>query len=496
MEASNEKVYHILIVEDSPTQAKQLEFLLHKQGFMVAIAANGRKGIEEAKRSKPGLIISDIQMPEMNGFEMCRLIKQDPGLKEIPIILLTTLTDPSDVIEALNINADSYISKPYDENHMIAKINQLLAAPVGDKIDRPGEVLEIDFAGKQFAVTSNRSQIITLLISIYEDMLMKNHKIVAMKEALEDVNGELGNKLRELQATKEDLRKSYEELEMKVKMRTADLKQANTELLEQIRVREKAEAALQVTNEEIRTISQQLLQAEKLATMGELAASIAHELNNPLATVSLRVESLIAQSTGDDARRRELDIIGQEVERMSNLITNLLQFSRRSRPQVSTVNVCDEIEKTLELVHYHLRKHKIAVAREFMPEGPLIHADRQQMRQLFLNLFTNASDAMPDGGTLTIRVTSLPDDKKICIEMADTGMGIPPGILPKVLEPFYTTKPEGKGTGLGLSICRRIAEAHNGTLNITSEGTPGKGARICITLPFSTGSNTAFLKDE
>ena len=260
--------------------------------------------------------------------------------------------------------------------------------------------------------------------------------------------------------------------------------------------RKAAEAALQASIDEVKTMSQQLLQAEKLATMGELASSIAHELNNPLATVSLRVESLIAQSTGDDPRLRELEIIGKEIERMSNLVSNLLQFSRRSQPQISTVNVSDEIEKTLELVHYHLRRQNIAVAREFKPEGPLIHADRQQMRQLFLNLFTNAGDAMPEGGTLTIRVTNRPEEKEICIEIADTGVGIPPEILPKVLEAFYTTKPEGKGTGLGLAICKRIAQAHNGILNITSEGGPGKGTRVCITLPFSNGINIAMLRDE
>jgi signal transduction histidine kinase len=275
--------------------------------------------------------------------------------------------------------------------------------------------------------------------------------------------------------------------------------------------------------------------------MGELVSSIAHELNNPLTTVSLSVETLIAQTTGDDPRRRKMEIIGKEIERMGNLVSNLLQFSRRSQPQISTVNVCDEIEKTLELIHYHLRKQNIAVAREFNPEGPLIHADRQQLRQLFLNLFTNASDAMPKGGTLTIRVyvrgsgvrgqgsgvrdqglgvggqesesgapetgvTQTPDprlpipDPKgkafVIIEIADTGTGIPPEILPKVTEPFYTTKPEGKGTGLGLAICRRVAQEHHGTLDIVSEGIPGKGTRVCITLPFSNGSNTVSLREE
>ena len=257
--------------------------------------------------------------------------------------------------------------------------------------------------------------------------------------------------------------------------------------------RKRAEAALQASIDEVKTMSQQLLQAEKLATMGELAASIAHELNNPLATVSLRVESLIAQTTGDDPRLRELEIIGKEVERMSKLIANLLQFSRRGQPQISTVNVCEEIEKTIELIYYHLRTHNISIMRQFARDVPQIQADRQQLRQVFLNLFTNAIDAMPQGGMMTIVVAVNAEEKKIRIEIADTGTGIPPEILSKVSEPFYTTKPEGKGTGLGLAICKRIAQGHQGPIEITSDATPGKGTRVCLTLPVSDSSTVDYL---
>ena len=116
------------------------------------------------------------------------------------------------------------------------------------------------------------------------------------------------------------------------------------------------------------------------------------------------------------------------------------------------------------------------------PDIPKIIADRQQLRQLFLNIFTNASDAMHEGGTLTIRVTALNEKEKVCIEIADTGTGIPPEVLPHVMEPFYTTKPEGMGTGLGLAICRRIVQEHQGTLTITSDGISGKGTTVLITL--------------
>jgi hypothetical protein len=150
-------------------------------------------------------------------------------------------------------------------------------------------------------------------------------------------------------------------------------------------------------------MSQQLWQAAKLATVGELAASIAHELNNPLATVSLRVESLLAQVPAHDPRRQALQVIEREVERMGHLVANLLQFSRHSQPQISSLDVRAELDNTLALIHYHLRNCRITVVREFAPEVPIIQADRQQLRQVFLNLLTNASDAMPQGGILTLR---------------------------------------------------------------------------------------------
>ena len=456
----------ILIAEDSITQAMQLQHILEKNGYDATVVSNGSEALRSIGKSKPLIVISDIIMPEMDGYELCRQIKANESYRDISVILLTSLSQPQAVIWALQCGADKFLTKPYDENHLLSTIQHLNENL--NSQDSPQKAINVSYRGETYFIDSTRSQVINLLLSTYESAVNKNLELVE---------------------TQDELKRLNQGLEEIVDKRTADLR-------DEIAERKAAEAALQASSDEVKTMSQQLWQAEKLATMGELASSIAHELNNPLATVSLRVESLIAQSTGDDPRLRELGIIGQEVERMGNLVTNLLQFSRRSQPQISTVNVCDEIEKTLELVHYHLRKHNIAVAREFKPEGPLIHADRQQLRQLFLNLFTNASDAMPDGGTLTIRVTTLPEEKQVCIEIADTGVGIPPEILPKVLEPFYTTKPEGKGTGLGLAICRRIAQAHNGTLNITSEGVPGNGTRVCITLPFSNGRNTASLREE
>jgi PAS domain S-box-containing protein len=285
----------------------------------------------------------------------------------------------------------------------------------------------------------------------------------------------------------EAIRQLNEQLEYRVQQRTAELAERNRTL-------QQALADLRAKSEELRAMTQQLWQAAKLASVGELAASIAHELNNPLATISLRIEALLAHTSPDDPRRRPLEIVEQETERMARLIANLLQFTRRGPEQSSTMDVRDELLKSLELIQYHLRHRQIGFVQDLAPDLPLILADRQQLRQVFLNLFTNASDAMPHGGTLTLRawVGRLEDNRPaVIIECADTGIGIPPEHLSRVMEPFFTTKPEGKGTGLGLAICRRIIHDHGGLIQVESE--VGRGTTVRLALPVANGTNVAHL---
>lgn len=247
---------------------------------------------------------------------------------------------------------------------------------------------------------------------------------------------------------------------------------------------EKALAELHAKGAEVETMSQQLWQAAKLATVGELAAGIAHELNNPLATVSLRVESLLADPSLAVQARTALTVVEAEVERMGNLVANVLQFSRRGRRQVSTLVMTDELANTLDLIHYQFRKRGVDVRREWAADvGPVL-ADRQQLRQVFLNLFTNALDAMPQGGILTLRVRPgglAEGPMQVVAEVADTGVGIRPEHLARVTDPFFTTKEEGKGTGLGLAICKRIIQEHGGRLTVASA--VGKGTTVRIELP-------------
>jgi|SRR5579859_1505123 len=247
------------------------------------------------------------------------------------------------------------------------------------------------------------------------------------------------------------------------------------------RQQRQTEAALKERTDELAAMTQQLWQAAKLATLGELSASVAHELNNPLFTISLYIKTMLAHMLPDDPQRASLEGMNEEVQRMSRLVSSLLQTSRRSSRQTAALDVRVELANTLELMAFQLRQRHIKTATEF-GAAPPIDADRQQLRQVFLNLFANAADAMPDGGTLTVHTwTEAASPPQAWIEIADTGGGIPPEALVRIWEPFFTTKPEGKGTGLGLGICRRIVEEHGGTIELHSQ--PGSGTAARIMLP-------------
>lgn len=380
-------------------------------------AAEGEAGLAVARAEHPQLIIADIVMPTMDGYEFARQVRGDPEIGGTQIIFYTSSLVESETRRLAQACGVSYIlTKPSEPEVILETVDSALS-----------------------------TSYIPPIPTVAEDFHLKHMRLLT-----------------------DTLAKKVEDLE--------------AEIAERIR----AEEALKAKDVELQAMTQQLWQTAKLATMGKLAAEVAHELNNPLTAIGLRTELLQADIPTDNPSRKDLDVIAYAVAEMRALVSNLLQSSRRSQPQKAAVDLREEIEKTLTLTDHHLINHRVTPTKEITENLPWVLADRQQIRQVLLNLITNASDAMPNGGALTVKGYVRPaNDTKpaVVLEISDTGEGIPPEILSKVWESFFTTKAEGKGTGLGLAICRRIMEEHGGTIEIESEGVPGKGTTVRLTLP-------------
>jgi len=236
--------------------------------------------------------------------------------------------------------------------------------------------------------------------------------------------------------------------------------------------------------EEKEQTQKQLVQAEKLAALGIVAAGIAHEVKNPLAIIIQGVEYL-RTSTGSDAHL--VDVVGRinkSAFRADSIIKGLLSFTRQMPIQAEPVEIQPVIEETLSFIEHQLKLKHIKLIKQFSPGLPKVTIDLNQIKQVFLNILLNSVDAMNDGGTITIStdpVERTPRDRSLQIVFADTGCGIPKDKIEKVFDPFYTTKDGSGNAGLGLSITKGIIDKHHGTVRIESE--VGKGTRVIIGLP-------------
>src|SRR2546425_13303862 len=193
----------ILIVEDSATQAERLRYVLEQRGYHLSAARNGREALAAIRASPPTLVISDIVMPEMDGYQLCCHLKQDEQLKNIPVILLTSLSDPVDVVRGLESGADNFVFKPYEEEYLLARIAYLLANRHLRETESTKMGVEIFFAGRKFFISSDRLQILNLLLSTYEAAVQKNRELALAQDELRHVNDRLEAKVRERTAALE-----------------------------------------------------------------------------------------------------------------------------------------------------------------------------------------------------------------------------------------------------------------------------------------------------
>ena len=262
---------------------------------------------------------------------------------------------------------------------------------------------------------------------------------------------------------------------------TLKLKKSHDQLEEWGRTLERKVAE---RTQELERMQAQLIRSEKLASLGELAAGIAHEINNPLTGILVYSSLIKNDARLDPDLKNDLDTVIQETERCATIVRGLLDFSRASVPQKTWLSVHDVLDASLALVKKQAQLRNITINLDYCPVVAPIFADPQQLEQVFVNIFLNASYAMADGGTLTIATTTDREGTGVVVKIIDSGCGIPEENLPKIFDPFFTTK-DSRGTGLGLSISYGIVESHGGTIEV--ESALGVGTTFIIHLPVPHG---------
>jgi len=483
----------ILIVDDREEAASLLESILEGY-YTTRIAHRGSDAIDIIRHQRVDLVLLDILMPDMNGIEAAEMMKKFSGNDFLPIILVSALSSETDKVQGLKF-ADDYLTKPFASEELLARVNGLLrirrlnrelslskARYMSLYENFPHLYLSID--SRRTVTNCNRSFRETFGLTM-DEIIGKNFITLFREGERKQVENFLNsfsltkNVPSIAQRTFAIVRDGTAPL-MHLKMKavyTGDADDglniviAMEDITEQVRLQE-----------EQRMARNHLYRSARLASIGTLASGVAHEINNPLTAILGCSSSLLGRNRNNedieaDDLREYLEIINVEALRCRDIIDNLSNFAHDGDVQTTVVNLKQCIDNAVKLTHSSSAKAKIRVISTV--EGELmVRSNANKLEQVFVHIITNCIDFCP-GSTVTISEVSVKEEQRYCrISISDDGPGISPDVLPKVYDPFFTTKEVGMGTGMGLAICYKIMEECNGHIDIDSE--PGSGTTVFL----------------
>jgi PAS domain S-box-containing protein len=598
----------ILVVDDTPESLRVLTGALLQEGYTVRPANSGQLALDSIAAHPPDLILLDICMPGLDGFEVCRRLKGEEATRNIPVIFQSAATDLADRLEGLRLGAVDYVSKPFQREELLARVKThmelaLLHGHLEVLVNERTAQLELEITERkraEEALRSNTTFLSTLLNSLpipvfykdcdcrylgfnkaYEEFIGKTHEqligksvfdiaprelaevyqtmdldilrrqtlqvyesqvmdthgtmhdvvfhkacftdsygrvlgligaildITERKRAEEELHFqavELEEEMAERQKAQEELEILNENLEQRVEERTAELNEKNAEV--------------QQAYDDLKRVQGQLLQQDKMASVGQLAAGVAHEINNPmgfiisnLSSLGKYVEKLTAYLDSDEKilsecdpailqmaikerQKYKIDHIRRDMpelisessdgaQRVRQIVQDLKSFSRVDAGAFAAADINEGLDSTLSIAWNEL-KYKTTVTKEY-GQLPRVWCNLGQLNQVFLNILVNSAHAIVDHGE--IRIITWEEDGTVSISISDTGGGIAPEHLKRIFDPFFTTKEVGKGTGLGLAIAYDIVvNKHGGSIDVQSE--PGKGSTFTIALPVVNKNRT------
>lgn len=504
---------NILIVDDDPKTLLGMEALLSGPGRRIIIASSGQDALRQLLREQVSLILLDVRMPDMDGFETAELIRQSERLRHIPIIFLSAVdTLEADVYRGVVRGAVDYLFKPV--------VPEVLRAKVSVFVD----LFHMNERLKQKAVQQSEERF-RLLVESMQDyaifMLNPEGRVTSWNIGAERIKGyrheeivgepfsrfytaedqalnlpvqALQNAARDGRCEQEGWRVRRDGKRFWANVVISSLLDEQDDLVgfsvvtRDLTEKKKVEEILRGSEAKLRKqaneLEQQLIASGRLVSIGVVTASMAHEFNNPLGIVMGFTQELLSECDPESRNYQALKIIDEETRRCQRIIQELLQFARPKDAAPCPTRVESIIDKTLNMVSNRLYKHKITAHARVANDLPLITVDPQQLEQVLVNLFLNAIDAMPNGGELSVEagLDSSQKDPQVAISVVDNGTGIDKADIAKIFQPFFSAR-KGKGIGLGLSICRRIIQNHGGEITVKSE--LGKGASFTILLPLS-----------
>lgn len=511
METTNQSL--ILLVEDHPTNLKILFHLLERSGFNVIAADNGESAIEKLQNAIPDLILLDVMMPGMDGFETCRRLKASPATKDIPVIFMTALSDTLDKLKGLNLGAVDYITKPFEQEEVIARVKlHLRLRNLTKKLEEQNVQLQQEIQERKRSEHTIRQQ--AALLDITKDAIFvrgsENH-ILFWNKGSEHLYGWKAEETVGKNADEILLSKNLSQLpnyqqsltrdgtwEGELHQVTKDRKEiivASRWTLMQDENGHPTKSILVVNTDitEKKQLEAQFLRAQRHESIGTLASGIAHEINNALTPILASIQ-LLGYKLPDEQSQRLLSILETNTKRSADLMKKVLSFARGVEGKRTILQVRDLILEIGQIIKQTFPK-SILFRTDVQAENLwTIRGDSTQLHQVLMNLCVNARDAMPNGGILEISARNFWIDAQyarinieakvgayVIVTVADTGIGIPAENLDRIFEPFFTTKDVGQGTGLGLSTVTGIIKSHNGFIKVFSE--VGKGTQFNIYLP-------------
>ncbi|MBZ0303987.1 MAG: response regulator [Anaerolineae bacterium] len=526
----------VLVADDEVHTTLMLERIFEREGYQVKAAHDGLAALEAAKQLHPDLILLDIQMPGMNGFDVLSALRDNALTAGIPTILITAKArKPADVAHGLNLGADDYIYKPFDPRELLARAeSKMKARQLEETLQRRTQELQaLIRVGEELNHSLEVHDLLNLILFLTLDLLPGNLAVIyrlgedgqLIDQGLQTIRTErsyqpdasamirkvldvghpifwpsdppileilpsgMSVQLKHgasllgilMLASEED--SGYDENHFHLFKgigRQAALALRNAELYEILASHaENLEDIVAARTAELQSAQQLLIRSEKLASIGHLAASIAHEINNPLQPIRIHLEHMLEDAQHNDP----IDIIAIEsiqesIERITRIVSQLLEFAgkRSSTVDVDFLDVRRTLEGVINLNGKLLEQNNIELVAHLTTLPPF-YGNKDQLEQVFMNLILNAQAAMTKGGKL--EVSAQLDESAIVVKFSDTGHGIPADQINRIFDPFFSTKQNG--TGLGLFVSYGIIQNHQGSIEVKSE--VNIGTTFTIRLP-------------